>query len=275
MSIQGVLAKTGVTALAVTAIAMAPLSASAAQVGTLTLQVTDCQTGQPIPAGYAYFSQTLFGAVAPIDNGVAGPVGLGRYRWQLTVTSPGYRPEERVIQGSGAATPVRTLALCLHHVKGSPVHLLATTYGVAVTCSPASGQLCNPPYSTPVSSADIVEVQFTAASTNCSAITLDFQMDGFDVYTSDQLGPGDITPVVDVGPVLPGTHTLTVQATGVTGGCNVGTLTSWGGSLTVWTVMPVGPTFKDQCRNGGWASFSAFQNQHLCITYVLTAGTHI
>lgn len=68
------------------------------------------------------------------------------------------------------------------------------------------------------SSADVLRLQFTAASTNCGAITLDFQEDGFDVYITDQLGPGDSTPMVNVGPVIPGTHLLTVQATGVEGG---------------------------------------------------------
>jgi hypothetical protein len=275
MSVQGMLAKVGLACLAATAIAAAPLSVSAIRVGTLTLHVTDCRTGQPIPAGYAYFAQNMFGAVAPIDNGVAGPVGLGKYRWHLTVTSPGYRPVERVIQGTGAATPVRTLSLCMHHVKRSPVHLVATTYSVDITCSPASGQVCTPIYSTSVTTADILELQFVVASTNCSSITLVFQLDGFDVYDSGQLGPGDSTPVIDVGPEIPGTHVLTAQATGVGGGCNVGTLNSWGGTLTVWTVMPVGPTTKDQCRNGGWSNFSAFHNQHQCITYVNTAGTHI
>lgn len=68
------------------------------------------------------------------------------------------------------------------------------------------------------SSADVLRLQFTAASTNCGAITLDFQEDGFDVYITDQLGPGDSTPMVNVGPVIPGTHLLIVQATGVEAG---------------------------------------------------------
>jgi hypothetical protein len=274
MRVRGILAKVGIACLMATGISAAPLSVSAIRVGTLTLHITDCRTGQPIPAGYAYFAAPIAGAVAPIDNGVAGPVGLGQYRWVLTVTSPGYRPVQRVLHGTGTGIPVRTLSLCMHHVKGSPVHLVTTIYSVNIACSPASGQVCSPLYSTAISSADIVELQFTAASTNCSAITLVFQEDGFDVYDSGQLGPADSTPVIDVGPVIPGTHLLTLQATGVEGGCNVGTLDSWGGTLTVWTVMPVGPTTKDQCRNGGWTNFPAFHNQGECITYVVTAGTH-
>ena len=121
-------------------IAAAPLSASAITAGTLTLLVTDCRTGQPIPAGYAYFAPNVagFGAVAPVDNGVAGPVGLGAYRWVITVASPGYRPVQRAVRGTGTSSPVRTLSLCMHHVKGSPVHLVTRAYSVNIACSPAS-----------------------------------------------------------------------------------------------------------------------------------------
>jgi hypothetical protein len=180
----------------------------------------------------------------------------------------------RVLQGTGAVPPIRTIPLCLHPVAGSPEHAVTTTYAVDVTCSPVSSQGCDPPYATSISSADILQLQFTAASTNCSAITVDFFVDGFIVYTSDQLGPGDSTPLVSVGPVIPGTHELTAQATGIEGGCNVGTLDSWGGTLKVVTAMPVGPTTRSQCLNGRWSNFSAFHNQGECITYVATAGKH-
>jgi hypothetical protein len=55
----------------------------------------------------------------------------------------------------------------------------------------------------------------------------------------------------------------------------VGTLASWGGTLTVVTMLPVGPTTRYQCLNGRWSNFSAFHNQGECITYVATAGKHV
>jgi hypothetical protein len=277
MRVRERLAKVGFACLIGAAISalVAPVSALAiAPVGMLILQVTDCKTGQPINVGEAYFSAHVGTGVAPIENGAVGPIGLGDLKFVLTLTSPGYRPLQRVLQGTGAVPPVRTIPLCLHPVAGSPVHAVTTTYSIDITCTPASGQVCNPLYSMTISSADILKLQFAAASTNCSPITLDFQLDGFDVYFSDQLGPGDSTPLVNVGPVIPGTHVLTVQATGVVGGCNAGTLASWGGTLTVVTVLPIGPTTKAQCRNGGWSNFSAFQNEGQCITYVATAGKH-
>ena len=241
----------------------------------LILQVTDCKTGAPIQVGEAYFVAWVGTAVLPIENGVVGPAGLGNLKFDLTLTSPGYRPLHRVLQGLGAfVPPLRTIPLCLHSVPGSPVHAVTTTYNVDITCSPAVDEVCNPLFSTSISSADVLRVQFTAASTNCGAITLVFQVDGFDAYYSDVLAPGDSTPMVSLAVVIPGTHLLTVQATGVECGCNVGTLASWGGSLTVVTVMPVGPSTKDQCLNGGWSHFSAFHNQGECINYVASAGKH-
>jgi hypothetical protein len=277
MRVRERLAKAGFACLIGASISAAvPVSALAiAPVGMLVLLVTDCKSGQPITAGEAIFSARVGTAVAPIENGVVGPVGLGDLKFVLNLTSPGYRVLHRVLQGTGVgSSPLRTIRLCLHPVAGNPERVVTTTYRVDVNCSPVSGQVCNPPYSTPISSADILKLQLTASSTNCSPITVTFRVDGFDVYYSDQLGPDDSTPLVSVGPVIPGTHQVSVQATGVEGGCNAGTLASWSGTLTVVTAQPVGPTTKAQCLKGGWSNFSAFQNQGECVNYVSTAGKH-
>lgn len=56
---------------------------------------------------------------------------------------------------------------------------VTTGYSIDITCT-GSGQVCDPAYSTTISPADILRLQLTAASTNCSSITLVFQEDGFD-----------------------------------------------------------------------------------------------
>ena len=245
-------------------------------VGQIVIQVTDCRTGQPVPAGYAFFSipRALATAVAPIDDGTVGPIGLGANQYALTLTAPTYRPLHRMLQGTGDFSTTQTVALCLHPVAGSPEVLVTTTYPISVSCSPAVGEVCSPAFSVSVSTAAILEVQFTASSANCSSISVDVQEDGFGVFISDPLGPGDSTQVADVGPAIPGTHTLSVQATGIAGGCNTGDLVSWAGTLAVTVELPVGPTFRDQCLHGGWANFDAFQNQGECIAYVVSAGRH-
>ena len=49
------------------------------------------------------------------------------------------------------------------------------------------------------------------------------------------------TGLVDLGPVSPGAHLISVQAEGQVSGCNVGKPFSWGGSLKVLTNVPISP----------------------------------
>jgi hypothetical protein len=48
--------------------------------------------------------------------------------------------------------------------------------------------------------------------------------------------------------------------------------TSIGGSAASAAEYQYNPTSKDQCKNGGWASFSGFKNQGDCVSYVATGG---
>jgi hypothetical protein len=43
------------------------------------------------------------------------------------------------------------------------------------------------------------------------------------------------------------------------------------GDLTVTDAKPF-PTSKDQCKNGGWQSYSTFKNQGDCVSFVATGG---
>ena len=51
------------------------------------------------------------------------------------------------------------------------------------------------------------------------------------------LAPGQST-FVSFTPVAAGPHVVTVQATGIPGGCNTGTLSSWSGTLLATTSGP-------------------------------------
>lgn len=76
-------------------------------------------------------------------------------------------------------------------------------------------------YSTPSN------VWITADPTHCSDIIAHVRIDGR-VVGSDLLGPGESTAEYRVPP---GEHTVGVQAEGVTGGCNRGFLSAWGGTV--------------------------------------------
>ncbi len=37
-------------------------------------------------------------------------------------------------------------------------------------------------------------------------------------------------------------------------------------------LTPLGPTTKDQCKNGGWRNFPGFKNQGDCVSFIATGG---
>jgi hypothetical protein len=112
-----------------------------------------------------------------------------------------------------------------------------------VTCS-STGQMCDPPYSMPVTTGGELQVEYDVPG-HCSSIRLHILVDGTVVHTTGFLGwpgappPFDTLPLstglVNVGPVSPGAHVLGLQAEGQVGGCNGGRLYSWAGSGRVLT----------------------------------------
>lgn len=264
-----------VTVAALLGLASAPAYAIAPGTNFIIL-VTDCKTGAPIRGGEADFAIQNFLAVgvSPIDHGVVGPVGLNTYNYILTLSAPGYREAHRVLHGLGNfSQPPTTLRICLHPVAGSPEHFVDTTYPINITCT-GSGEVCDPIFTTSIVSNNVAQAQFTASLTNCGDIVVEIGLDG-SFFTSDPLAPGQSTSIT-FQPVTAGTHEVTVQATGVEGGCNTGTLASWGGTLVVTTSMPFGPINRGQCQNGGWMRFTTptFSSQGACVRYASSAGKH-
>ena len=90
-------------------------------------------------------------------------------------------------------------------------------------------------FSTSVTTSGVIRVNFTARSTHCSDIQIDFFVDGELKERSDFLAAEMSTGDCDLGLAAAGTHTLELQATGRVGGCNSGALWSWGGTLEVTT----------------------------------------
>src|SRR4051812_29199566 len=229
-------------------VAASPVSARPVG-GTVILLVTDCRTGAPIRAGEADFALPhLATAVAPITDGQVGPVGLGQAKFVIVLSSPGYHELRRVVHSAGDLSQVQTFRFCLHAVAGSPEHLVTTSYSVDITA----------PFETSIVTNNIVQLQFTSAATNCSAIQVDLSVDG-STFTSDTLAPGDSTPIVDFTPVGSSSHIVDVLATGGSG-CNTS------GILTVTTALPFGPLNREVCKGGGWQFFTspAFRSQGEC-----------
>lgn len=119
------------------------------------------------------------------------------------------------------------------------------TVPVSVNCT-STGQLCDPPFSIRIETQGLLKAQYFVLSPySCSSLKVHIFVDGTQKMTTDFLGwPGAAgtfaklplhTGLLNLGPVSPGTHTLSLRSEGQQGGCNYGALFSWGGELRVVT----------------------------------------
>jgi hypothetical protein len=97
-------------------------------------------------------------------------------------------------------------------------------------------------YTITVSTLGVLQIEIETGYSACSDIFFHILVDDSKVYTTFQLGPINetySTGLIDLGPVKPGKHKLTLSPEGVPnnddGSCNYGSLDSWGGYLVVYT----------------------------------------
>jgi len=119
-----------------------------------------------------------------------------------------------------------------------------TTIPVVGECT-STGQLCTPIFSNPIQTDGLLQIMYMVPNTHCSSVRLNVFLDNNLVETTDFLGwlnappPFDTlaleTEIIDLGPVSPGIHTVGIQAEGQQGGCNVGELVRWKGTLMLFT----------------------------------------
>lgn len=76
-----------------------------------------------------------------------------------------------------------------------------------------------------------LKMEFELSRGACSKVRLHIFIDGKPVRQTEFID--DTTGLLDLGPVSSGRHTLTLSPEGQLGGCNSGTLGSWGGALTL------------------------------------------
>ncbi len=116
--------------------------------------------------------------------------------------------------------------------------------GVSGSCAPDGGQRCaaGRRVQIQVLGRSDVTVAFNAASSHCSDVQLELSIPGHGTYTTGFTSPGGSTAPVDFGILDAGTYNMTVTAIGRLGGCNVGNLVSWAGSLAITgDIGPKGP----------------------------------
>ncbi len=117
-----------------------------------------------------------------------------------------------------------------------PAAATSQTFPITISCTSSIDEICSPSYTTPVTSTipALLTVDFTSSPTNCSNFQIFISLDGGAIKTggSSFLAPGGTTGQVPFG-TISGTHTVAVTAVGQEGGCNDGSITSWGGTLAL------------------------------------------
>lgn len=112
-----------------------------------------------------------------------------------------------------------------------------TVVPISVSCT-SSGQLCSPAFTTPVTTSGPLQVTYTASAGHCSNISVHFLVDGVQLAVTPFLTPGQTSATYTLSPVSAGSHTLGLQAEGQLGGCNVGSVANWGGSVQITVNAP-------------------------------------
>lgn len=77
-------------------------------------------------------------------------------------------------------------------------------------------------------------VEFTANQNHCSDIRAHIIVDGTE-WGSNTVSPGQKDGGYEI-PMAKGDHTIGVQAEGIEGGCNIGYVSAWGGTLHIETL---------------------------------------
>jgi hypothetical protein len=130
-----------------------------------------------------------------------------------------------------AATVATTAGVCAFALA-SPASAESVEQSIGVAqCQPATSQVCpQMPEVNFTASGDFVDVRFTANQNHCSDIIVHVFSDGYPQFSA-RVGPGQ-TAQRGLG-VGRGNHVLSVRAEGITGGCNTGALSSWGGTVRI------------------------------------------
>lgn len=131
------------------------------------------------------------------------------------------------------------LATALLASTAGAVVAAETTTSVPVGVATCEGEvpLCNPAQHVSVTTDGTLRAELTAADTNSVAITVTLSVDGAAAFTSEPVAPGGSTGLADLGPVSPGTHTLSVEAQVPYGTCVACDSVSrgWSGVLSITT----------------------------------------
>lgn len=124
---------------------------------------------------------------------------------------------------------------------GAPATLQFSTGEFTVNCT-STGQLCEPPFEQTVqvpSGGRVTSVMYTASPGHCSAARIHVFLDGTEIGATDFLEPSETSELgLFSDPIRRGSVVLGYKAEGKVGGCNLGQVASWGGSVVTTVTLP-------------------------------------
>lgn len=102
-------------------------------------------------------------------------------------------------------------------------------------CTPPNGQICNaaPSVHFDAAKGQRVLIKYTPDAHSCSDAIFAFHLDGQGAGAPTVGHPGQTISGVPMTIGATGGHDASLTAVGKPGGCNTGTLESWGGTLVV------------------------------------------
>jgi hypothetical protein len=119
---------------------------------------------------------------------------------------------------------------------GSAKPFTQDNYIEVPNCPQPQTQVCNTVPTATVGAVMAPAVSFTANGNHCSDMIAHIIVDGAEVGQG-QVGPGQTTPEFPLASYR--SHTVGVRAEGIEGGCNVGYISAWGGTLHFTGTSPL------------------------------------
>lgn len=124
---------------------------------------------------------------------------------------------------------------------GAPDTLQFSTGEFTVNCT-STGQLCEPPFEQTVqvpSGGRVTSVVYTAPPGHCSAAKIHVLLDATEIGATGFLEPSETSELALFSdPIRKGSVVLGYKAEGKVGGCNIGQVVSWGGSVVTTVTLP-------------------------------------
>lgn len=134
--------------------------------------------------------------------------------------------------GAVALAGVFSSTVALAGAPGPCSSPCTTFHGVGAQCAGAS-QNCDAPINLPVvDNCGPLSIAYTTSEAHCSDVGLNVFVDGVFVLQVPAMPPNTRSAELPLGN-YPGNHTVTVDAFGVTGGCNPGIIDNWSGLIEI------------------------------------------